>query len=233
MKLKEWLGTRHPRFYFKLLLSRSYLSIPVRGSLIRRYLAGTHQPKLQLGAGRNHMSGWLNSDYFAKHPKFIYINVCHPFPLPDDVFERVYSEHMIEHIPQKSGQFMLNECFRVMKSGARIRIETPDLEKISNLYSTRDQLESHRYIQWHHQEFADKTHAPTICFAINSIMRNWDHCFLYDEEMLRQALERAGFVNIQRHSWGQTHDPEFQNISQRRGVAATEFETLAMEAAKP
>ncbi len=204
-----------------------------RAPLIRNYLNATPHPKLQLGSGRNQIQGWLNTDFYAKHPCYIYLDVTHAFPVPSNSFERIYSEHLIEHLSQADGEKMLAESFRVLKPGGRIRIETPDLQKMLNLYAVRENEDAQQYFQWHHREFGDKNYPPTVCFAINNVMRNWGHVFLYDSEMLRLALARASFRNIKQYVWNQTEDPEFQNISQRSGWGGTEYETVAMEGTKP
>jgi predicted SAM-dependent methyltransferase len=201
--------------------------------LIRNYLNATPHPRLQLGSGRNQIQGWLNTDFYAKHPCYIYLDVTHAFPLSSNSFERIYSEHLIEHLSQADGEKMLAESFRVLKPGGRIRIETPDLRKMSNLYAVRETEDAQQYFQWHHRECGDKNYPPTVCFAINNIMRNWGHVFLYDSEMLQLALARASFRNIKQYVWNQTEDPEFQNISQRSGWGGTEYETMAMEGTKP
>jgi predicted SAM-dependent methyltransferase len=233
MNLKDILNRKSPRFYFRLLTLRSQLSLLTRAHFINDYLKSTPHPKLQLGSGRNHLEGWLNTDFLAKHPRFVYLNVSRTFPLPSNIFERIYSEHLIEHLFQADGETMLAESFRVLKPGGRIRLETPDLQKISNLYAVREKDDAREYCQWHHREFGNKNYPPTICFAINNIMRNWDHRFLYDQEMLQLVLSRAGFRDIKPYAWNETEDPEFRNISQRKGVAATEYETLVMEGTKP
>jgi predicted SAM-dependent methyltransferase len=50
------------------------------------------------------------------------------------VFDYVFSEHMIEHVSYAEGLLMLRECLRVLKPGGRIRIATPSLEVLLDLY---------------------------------------------------------------------------------------------------
>lgn len=200
---------------------------------IGKYLASTEDRKLQLGAGRNYLEGWLNTDYWAKHPRFIYVDVSRRFPFSDETFTRIFSEHMIEHVPLPAAVNMLAESFRVLRSGGRIRIETPDLEKICGLYAAGENPAAKDYVQWHSREFGEKKYVPTICFAVNNAMRNWDHCFLFDAQMLRLLLEEAGFVNVTKWGWGETNDSAFKEISKRGSLSWNAFETLALEAEKP
>ena len=188
---------------------------------------------MQLGSGRFYIEGWLNTDFLAKPPRFIYLNVTRTFPFPSNTFERIFSEQMIEHVSLTDGENMLAECFRVLKPGGRIRLETPDLFKMANLYAIREKSEAQGFIEWAHRLFGDKKYPPTICFAINNAMRNYGHLFLYDQEMLQLALARVGFCNIKQYARNQTEDPEFQNISQRKPDSISEYETLILEGTKP
>ena len=128
---------------------------------------------------------------------------------------------------------MLSECFRVLKPGGRLRLETPDLEKITSLYLKKKDPEVVGYVAWHTETYGKLGHRPTICFAINDALRNWGHRFVYDEEMLLLMLKKTGFINLKRYGWNQTDDPCFQGISQRGAIKSSVFETIVMEAEKP
>ena len=134
---------------------------------------------------------------------------------------------MIEHVTLAEGEMMLCEAFRILKPGGRIRIVTPDLDKLSNMYSVWASAEAQKYYKWHHQECGDKSYPSTICLTHNNVNRNWGHKFIYDEEMLEIALTRVGFLEIKRYGWGETEDPRFENISQRKNPGS-EYETLVL-----
>src|SRR5271163_470605 len=84
------------------------------------YLKRHAVTKLQIGAGLNIRDEWLNGDIDPVAPAVIYLDASRPFPLPDNSFRYVFSEHMIEHVPYADGRHMLNECYRVMARGGRI-----------------------------------------------------------------------------------------------------------------
>ena len=62
------------------------------------------------------------------------IDITKKFPFVSSTFDYVFSEHMIEHIKYQDGLKMLNESFRVLKPSGKIRISTPDLQFLLDLY---------------------------------------------------------------------------------------------------
>jgi len=101
---------------------------------IRAYLAAHDVRALQLGAGPNALDGWLNTDIAPSRRGIAYLDATRPFPLEDETFDYVFSEHQIEHIEARHALPMLRECFRVLKPGGRLRIATPDLAVVIGLY---------------------------------------------------------------------------------------------------
>ncbi len=234
-KIKQILQHRYPRLFSLLMNVRSWLSLPGRRRAIAAYLAAHDVKKLQLGAGRTNVPGWLNTDYWAKPPHFLYVNVCKRLPFADGQFDRIFSEHMIEHVSQVQGWQLLQECFRILKPGGRMRLETPDLELMCRLYRPDLTPEEIAYIQFHRDTWNPfrKYERPTRCIVLNNIMRYAGHQFLYDEEYLRMVLERAGFDHIERYVSGATKDAHFAGVGGRPYAAFSRFETLVLEAAKP
>lgn len=54
----------------------------------------------------NIMDGWLNTDFYPRK-NVPFLNVLKPLPFPDNSFDYVFSEHMVEHIPFESTLFFL------------------------------------------------------------------------------------------------------------------------------
>ena len=117
---------------------------------VKRYLREHSISKLQLGSGRNLLLGWLNTDKSVSScwVVAIYMDVGKRFLLPDESVDYVYSEHLFEHLTLKQARNMLIECHRVMKAGGIIRIATPKLEFLLDLYQYPDSEINKRYIEW-------------------------------------------------------------------------------------
>jgi len=67
-------------------------------------------------------------------PGVIAHDVLKPLPYDAEVFDVVYSSHVLEHLTPPKGEFFLREQYRVLKKGGLCRIAVPDLEKIVRDY---------------------------------------------------------------------------------------------------
>ncbi|HSH94764.1 MAG TPA: methyltransferase domain-containing protein [Roseimicrobium sp.] len=200
------------------------------------YLASGVTPRLQIGTGPGLLPEWLNTDFEPVSAEVAFMDATQPFPLPDGVFERIFSEHMIEHIPYGSGQHMLRECHRIMKPGGRIRIATPDLTNLLTLFGKPLTQEAARYLEWSLKSNYGTVPAPCPAFVLNAFVRNWGHQFIYDEETLSVALHTAGFADIRRARPGLSDDPVMKGLeghARQIGHENNEFETLVLEATRP
>lgn len=219
-------------------MARSGRRVVARGrqrSLIRRYLATTSVPKLHLGSGHNHLAGWLNTDrdVDAHH---VFLDAARPFPLPDGAVDYVFAEHLIEHLPYADAVGMLHECHRVLTAGGRIRLATPDLGTLVSLLRDGRGDVGRRYAGWLCESYFPDAHGPAATFAVNQVLRGWGHRFVHDEATLRATLEGTGFVDVERHGFGDSATPELKGL-ERHGVddgneGFSRFETMVLEAAR-
>jgi predicted SAM-dependent methyltransferase len=83
--------------------------------------------KINFGCGTNVLDGFINVDLIARKNVYPH-NVTKSFPLEDNSIEAIYTEHMIEHLTLQEVLFFLKDCYRLMQSGAPIRIATPNLK---------------------------------------------------------------------------------------------------------
>lgn len=88
---------------------------------------------LNAGCGRHYWKDWVNLDFHESR----YVRYCdlrRGIPYPDNIFDVVYSSHVIEHFSYKAGQKFVRDLFRVLSPGGTIRLLTPDLERIATEY---------------------------------------------------------------------------------------------------
>jgi len=212
---------------------KRYLSRPPK---VRRYLREHTCAKLQLGAGRNVLADWLNTDLYPRSADVVYLDVTRKFPFDDETFDYTFSEHLIEHLAYPDGLRMLCECYRVLKPGGRIRVSTPNLLALFGLLGEHRNARQELYIRWaidEHVPFADGYRAS---FVVNNFYWDFDHLFVYDPETLSSALSSAGFSEICPRKVGESDDPVFCGLESHGTVIDEEmnrFETMVYEAVKP
>ena len=200
------------------------------------YIASHDVRKLQLGAGWHLPEGWLNSDIQRPPGGKVYLDAMAPFPIPDDQFHYIASEHLIEHLPYEGGRAMLEESYRVLAPGGRIRITTPDLAVFVDLFDEPLTADQERFIReklaWH--DWPPGPRPETM--ILNLQMHEWGHTFLYDRETLGTLLREVGFEDIRIYAPGESDDPVLRAIEVRptRDTAhLNRIEAFAIEASKP
>jgi predicted SAM-dependent methyltransferase len=210
---------------------------------IRRYLQAQVVRKLQIGAGPNPLRGWLNTDllpdtYPEHRNEIVFLDATRPFPFLDLTFDYVFSEHQIEHIPEPAAHSMIKECFRVLRPGGRLRIATPDLAAILDLYEEPLNKTEQHYVEW-----VMTTFRPNIgsgnkrCYVINHMFTDHKHEFIYDFETLSAIFAEAGFAEILQRKPGESDDPVLRGVELHGQAIGDEevnrFETMVIEAVRP
>ena len=202
--------------------------------LAEQYILQSHVRKLHLGCGWNLLPGWLNMDYLPESRDALYLDARRPFFFRDETFDYVFSEHMIEHIPYHDGRNMLGECHRILKRCGKIRISTPDLAFLIELYRADKSPLQQEYIAWANRTFVKHAPEDNEVFIINNFMRDWGHTFIYDKNTLTTAMAAAGFINIYKCDLRQSKECALRNLEnlERIPVKFLEMETITLEGTK-
>jgi predicted SAM-dependent methyltransferase len=208
--------------------------------LISTYLSTHAVSKLQIGAGgAKGFPDWLNTDIEPQAGE-AFLDATKPFPIPDGVLSYIFAEQMFEHIPYRDGLFMLRECRRTLKPGGKIRITTPNLVRLMQLFQDAKTDEMHTYIDqtisggyW--PEPLPRTVSPETVI-LNYEMRSFGHQFLYDPKTLRQSFELSGFTDIKEFAPGESDDPQLAGLDTRHKAAVhvrNDYETMVFQATRP
>jgi predicted SAM-dependent methyltransferase len=206
---------------------------------VSSYLAEHDVAKLEIGSGDTVVPGWLGTDLAPRHADVLEMDATESFPLPDASLDYVHAEHLIEHISYKKGQRTLAECRRVLKPGGVIRLATPDLERLIAVYRGDAGPEGEHYLEWVYSAYMRKAPHVHPVFMLNRQVRSWGHTFIYDPEVLRMALEDAGFVDIEQCELGKSRHEALLGVERHHAKGkpardrAIRFETMIFEGTNP
>jgi SAM-dependent methyltransferase len=208
-----------------------------RVQAIERYLAEHQVRKLQIGCGGNLLAGWLNTDLRPSAPEVSFLDATVRFPFPDETFDYVLSEHQLEHIAYERGQFMLRECFRVLRPGGLVRVATPSLEALAGLVTEQPTETQRHYLAFISDSYLGPGMPAGVAGVVNNAFRNWGHQFIYDRTTLREGLTAAGFTNVIFTVPGRSEHEHFRGVEGHGDFLGDEqtnaFETMVAEARRP
>jgi predicted SAM-dependent methyltransferase len=200
---------------------------------IKRYIESQGIRKLQLGCGHSILSGWLNTDIGCTGT-ITYMDVRMPFPIENGTFDYVFTEHVIEHLTYAQGAQMLAECFRVLKPGGKLRVATPDMQFLIDLYHPDKTSLQQSYIKWCSDHFIPWAASAEDVYVINNFYTGFGHQFIYNEKVLADTLRAAGFSVIEKRGVGESDDAALrglENVS-RFPPGFLALESLVVEATK-
>src|SRR5262245_62410682 len=178
--------------------------------VIRDYLESHSVRKLQLGAGGNDATGWLNTDIVPIRDE-VYLDATQRYPFPDGSFQYVFSEHMIQSVPWEGGVAMLKECYRVLAPGGKLRVVTPNLAKFVQLLTENPDAEMQQFIAAKLRITGWPETPVTGAYIFNRQSHDWGP-FLYDPAALRKTLELAGFKQVTEYPVVEKTDPVFREV---------------------
>jgi len=157
---------------------------------------------LNIGCGSEGLQGWINLDLFPAPKVNCLWDARRSLPFLDESCEGIFCEHFLEHMEYTlEVPTFLSECYRVLKSGGKIRLLVPDGETYLQAYSRGGwgDLEKIRQLTEDAQDpwFGHKY--KTRMELINMVFRQGiQHAFTYDFETLRIALMKAGFKDARK-----------------------------------
>ena len=135
--------------------------------------------RLHIGSGNVRLPGWTNVDAQRLPGVDVAADVTRGLDFMGA--EAVFSEHFLEHLAVDDALRFLLEAHRALMDGGWVRLTTPNLDWV---WLTHYRLEG---------EAAERREAA---LAINRAFRGWRHQFLWNREMLAEALAACGFEAV-------------------------------------
>lgn len=151
---------------------------------------------INIGSGTALKAAFLNCDLEPQYNDVFALDVTFPFPWDSNSFDYVFSEHMIEHISYERGNYMLKECFRILKPGGVIRIVTPSIEFLCRMFQGYLSPIEKEYVDWAQRQMTPNAPASLPSFVFNTFVRSWGHTFIYDRPTLKLTMQDAGFCQV-------------------------------------
>ena len=115
-------------------------------------------------------------------PGVDYIGSVFPLPFEDNIFDLVYSSHVLEHFYRKDTLDVLKEWVRVLKNDGILRISVPSFENIIKIYQLCGNIEN--------------VTGPLM--GGQTYETNF-HYNVFDEKYLKKLMEEAGLIAV--HTW--------------------------------
>lgn len=181
---------------------------------------------LDLGCGPNTHSDFINLDDRWRPEIDVCWDLTRGLPLRSQSVRGIFTEHCLEHLPFEAVDYVLSECWRVLRPDGTIRIVVPDGE----LYLTRYAriAEGEKGIELPNSEDDSYGGLYSPIMSVNRIFRAHGHRFIYDFDTFRQLLTKNDFMNVEKESFGSGRDQKLLIDTESRAV-----ESLYVEASKP
>jgi predicted SAM-dependent methyltransferase len=150
---------------------------------------------LHIGAGRARLEGWTNVDIQALPGVDVVADVTKGLHFTN--VEALFAEHFLEHLDLADAVSFLSEAHRIMKDGAWMRLSTPNLDWV-----------------WitHYSHNAPSETKTDAALRLNRAFHGWRHRFLWNREILGQALTACGFDQVRWCRYGESEQSVFQHI---------------------
>jgi SAM-dependent methyltransferase len=144
-----------------------------------------------------------------RNNRFVHHDFQHDLPFASASIDYIYSSHLLEHLFRDDALRLLREMHRVLKAGGWARICVPDLSHALALFGEGKKEKALEY------------------FFSSSRVGHWNrHQYLYDFELLRDALQEGGFFRVLRRHYRHGEVPDLDVLDNRPE------ETLYVEAQK-
>lgn len=163
---------------------------------------------LELGSGaKKGSNGWTTVDVYGAD---ITHDLRQGIPLPDDSVDRIYTSHMLEHIPYLEMLTFLRDCLRVLKQGGELSVCVPNASLYIRAYIEGRSL------------WKPGTGFKPATVDTNSLLDQVNyiaylagqHHYMFDEENLVNTIKKIPFSSVELRSFDKEIDlPERDNES--------------------
>lgn len=195
--------------------------------------------KLNIGAGVWAFEDWRTLDFYQEADFCADLRKMEKIEIEDNMIEKAFSSHCIEHLSDEHIQHLFNEIYRCMQPNGLFRIGCPDADKAFDAYKKNDAQwfnwlkESHigemllnTFVSYEYKVGGPKASAELVKEKFESLSKddfiNWATSMVDESrpyiahrngihfEKVKRMLEKAGFKNVKKSSYMQSSDKELR-----------------------
>lgn len=170
---------------------------PPRRAAVRRRLRGQSGLHLSLGSGACVPPGWVGFDTRPNPPNVLRCDLRRGLPIGDDTVAAVLAEHVLEHLFLDDVERIVDECRRVLRRGAPVRIVSPDVAFLARMVTQPEAVDVAAQVAYDAEIHRWADDRLRHWRAVNRLSHQWGaHRSLLGVDLLREMLQRAGFTEI-------------------------------------
>tara|TARA_Y100000310_G_scaffold34476_1_gene32655 strand:+ start:10065 stop:10643 length:579 start_codon:yes stop_codon:yes gene_type:complete len=190
--------------------------------------------KINLGCGRSPIDGWINVDNTKKEktlndfPQIKRMDVTEiPWEYEDNIFDYIFTEHMMEHVDENKVLGVLKECYRTLKIGGAMRLLIPD--KVFYQQLTDDHVFVKNYAQRIFKRPFQRGDGNRIKHrGINQ----QGHVWMPTTQELDRKMAEAGFKDTSFCEYNVSNHTELSGLDTQNYPGIREYETICIEGIK-
>lgn len=150
---------------------------------------------LHVGSGNKRLEGWVNIDLQALPGVDVVADVTKGLDFENA--RAVFAEHFLEHLFITDALAFLLEAHRVLAPEGWLRLSTPNLDWVW---------------ETHYRRQAAAPEKVTMAIGANRAFHGWGHQFLWNPEILDEALGACGFAPVRACRYGASELAVFTGI---------------------
>lgn len=209
----------------------SRLVRPARERSFQRQVAAARASgrpvKVNIGAGRKPVEGWINTDIVWQADA--YLDIIAPWPVPDGSVDVVYADNVIEHVTLEQGREVFRHAFDALRPGGVFRLATPDVEAVARQYLENGEL-ARAGMERNRERGKNFVH-PVELIRETFVGAKHYLGFCYDFASISAEMGKVGFT-VERVPAGKSEHPELVGLEVRMHPAE-QATALIVEGRKP
>lgn len=156
--------------------------------------------KLHLGCGSRFIPGYVHVDLEPGPHVQVITSIDNLAMFPDGVASLAYCSHALEYFDLDGVRRCLGEWYRVLQSGGTVRLAVPNFPSLIEVYESTNDIR--------------RVLGPLFGRIENPESGTHFHRLVFDERLLTEVLQDAGFTGVRWWDWRKTEHAHIDDHSQ-------------------